>query len=146
MLVSQMNPIADGVWHHITITGKKHNFKDEEGKNQDDNLFKVNVFIDGKKTTNGRLSFPIINKESLSIVVGDIKFNGFIDEISLYNSVLTEEEIISLSHIPFWDYHNLDREEEITKRVLENKNKKDDDKENCKGVIYKKCDEYNVLV
>eukprot|EP00943_MAST-04B_sp_MAST-4B-sp1_P000187 g187.t1 len=133
MLVSQFNTVADGVWHPIAISGRKLLLHDDEI------WYDIAIYIDGKKATSGRLPFidMAANKKEF-IVLGDPKFNGYIDELIIYNSALSESDIATLSHIPFWGYHDRNNNPEAIHDRGE-KVEDNNDADVCKGTIIKRC-------
>ena len=81
------NLVNDGKWHHIAAV-------------QDRDNNELRLYIDGKlegttTSTSYTGNFSDSNPVNMGYLLGDLYYNGILDEIALYNRTLTETEIKS---------------------------------------------------
>ena len=80
-----------GVWYHLAAT---YDEKKGIGKSYVDGVLKSDIAEDGLTRAKGAASGPLeANDKDLLIGKYNNTFNGIIDEVVIYNRVLTEEEI-----------------------------------------------------
>ena len=81
-------PLADGAWHHIVVT--RNGETDEHGIYVDGEAETVNLTTGGGAVID--LGFATSAGLNIGYVDGSFRFNGMLDEIALYDKVVSPEE------------------------------------------------------
>gem|GEM_PF-1313359 len=85
-----VQPVNDGAWHHVAVT---------MFCNPPDNNAIITLYLDGQRRSSGWLTTTWSTEPSQDCLIGEDsvasgRFKGQMDEMAIYNRVLTEEEIL----------------------------------------------------